>query len=210
MWSRDTRSSPGLKQSGTDFFSDFLFGYHNYDFQTKEKRYLLSASCYQDSIKMLTHGMGCRITYWNRSFHIWKVTISAEKYIQVLEQHIQMMSFLMELFAYFSKTMLNHISHLLQHHGFIEESGCLTALPTVQNLSPTENIWYIIKQDLQQRRPKTVEQLEFYIRQKNKNKKQTKFSPKCPVTGLLSSQMFLHCWCWANAAQRWTWPCFNF
>lgn len=73
MWSRDTRSSPGLKQSGTEE--------------------ILVICILLSGLKMLTDGMGGGITYWTSSLHIWKVTISAETYIQVLEQHIQMMSF---------------------------------------------------------------------------------------------------------------------
>ena len=65
------------------------------------------------------HGMG--------DLHICEGTINAEQYMQVSEQHIlwSNMVFLREGLAYFSKTMPNHIPHILQKHGSIlKESGC--------------------------------------------------------------------------------------
>uniref|UniRef100_A0AAR2J834 Transposase Tc1-like domain-containing protein n=1 Tax=Pygocentrus nattereri TaxID=42514 RepID=A0AAR2J834_PYGNA len=59
------------------------------------------------------HGMG--------NLHICEGTINAERYIQVLEQH--MLPSKQRLFqghpAYFSKTMPSHILHMLQQRGFI-------------------------------------------------------------------------------------------
>ena len=62
---------------------------------------------------------GCISVY---GVYIWKATINAEDYMQVLKQH--MLSSREDL-AYFSKTMLNLILHPSQQHGFTgEESGC--------------------------------------------------------------------------------------
>jgi len=56
--------------------------------------------------------------------------------------------------------MLNHILHLFQQHGFVvEESGCWTDLPAVQTFNHLKTL------KIQQRRPRTAEQLESYIRQ---------------------------------------------
>ena len=58
-------------------------------------------------------------------------TINVERCIQVLEQH--MLPCREDLFqgrlCIFQQTMLNHILHLLQQHGFVEESRCWTGLP---------------------------------------------------------------------------------
>ncbi len=71
--------------------------------------------------------------------------------------------------VYFGRTMLNHILHLLQLHGFVvEESGCWIGLPAVQIFhlqGPIENIWHIIKLKIRQRQPQTLQQLQTYIRQ---------------------------------------------
>lgn len=55
--------------------------------------------------------------------HIWKGTINAEKYMQVLEKHMRPSRW--DLFPY--------IFYLLQQCGFlVEESRCWTGLPAVQ------------------------------------------------------------------------------
>ncbi len=57
---------------------------------------------------------------------------------------------------------------ILQHHGFVvEESGAELAACS-PNPSPIENIWHIIKQKIYQRRSRTLQQLETYIRFKLK------------------------------------------
>jgi len=62
--------------------------------------------------------------------------------------------------AYFSKTVLNHILHLFHQHGFIvEESSCWTDLPAFQMFH------HLKTSKIQQRRPRTAEQLESSIRQ---------------------------------------------
>ncbi len=62
------------------------------------------------------------------SLHIWKGTINAERYIQVLEQHMlpSRRSLFQEDLAFSNMTMPDHILHQLQHHGCVEEgSGVL-------------------------------------------------------------------------------------
>ena len=66
----------------------------------------------------------------------------------------------------FSNIMLNQILHLLQKHGFIlKEYRGLHWPGCSPDLSPTENIWCIMKHKTKQRRLTAVEQLESYIRQ---------------------------------------------
>lgn len=59
--------------------------------------------------------------------------------------------------AFFSKTMLNCILKLQRQRGFVVCN---------MDLSPTENIWCIMKQKIWQRRPRAVEQLESNMRKK--------------------------------------------
>ena len=100
------------------------------------------------------------------NLHIWKGSINAERYTQVLEKD----------FTYFNRTMLKHILHPFQQHGFIvEESGCWTDLPAVQNFHHLKTF------EIQQRRPRTAEPLESSIRQEWDN------SPLPKVQQLVSS-----------------------
>lgn len=70
---------------------------------------------------------GCISSCGVGSLHIWKDTINAESYIQVLDEHIyapiDMTSFIWEVVAYFSMTMPNCILCLFQQHGFIVEES---------------------------------------------------------------------------------------
>ena len=56
------------------------------------------------------------------------------------------------------------------------------------NLSPIKNIKCIMKHYIQQRRPRTVEQLKSYQKRLGQHS-----SPKGPTAGLLSSQVFTDC-----------------
>ncbi len=100
--------------------------------------------------------------------NIWKGTINAERYIQVLEQH--MLPSRHRLFQ--------GRPCIFQHDNARPHTASITTLwlrrrrirvlkwPACSpDLSHIENIWRIIKRKMRQRRPKTVEQLEACIRQ---------------------------------------------
>uniref|UniRef100_A0A9J7Z7X8 Uncharacterized protein n=1 Tax=Cyprinus carpio carpio TaxID=630221 RepID=A0A9J7Z7X8_CYPCA len=88
-------------------------------------------SCYQHSVQKPASLMvwGCMSACGMGSLHIWKGTINAERYIQVLEQH--MLPSRCRLFqggpCIFqhdnSQHDNDHILHRLQHHGCVEEGS---------------------------------------------------------------------------------------
>ncbi len=103
------------------------------------------------------------------SLHIWKGTINAERYIQVLEQH--MLPSRRRLFQ--GRPCIFQHDNARPHTASITTSWLRRRRIQVlkwpacsPDLSPIENIWRIIKRKMRQRRPKTVEQLEACIRQK--------------------------------------------
>ncbi len=102
------------------------------------------------------------------SLHIWKGTINAERYIQVLEQH--MLPSRRRLFQ--GRPCIFQHDNARPHTASITTSWLRRRRIRVlkwpacsPDLSPIENIWRIIKRKMRQRRPKTVEQLEACIRQ---------------------------------------------
>uniref|UniRef100_A0A9J7YW71 Tc1-like transposase DDE domain-containing protein n=1 Tax=Cyprinus carpio carpio TaxID=630221 RepID=A0A9J7YW71_CYPCA len=102
------------------------------------------------------------------SLHIWKGSINAERCIQVLEQHI--LPSRRRLFQ--GRPCIFQHDNARPHTASITTSWLRRRRIRVlkwpacsPDLSPTENIWHIIKRKMRQRRPKTVEQLEACIRQ---------------------------------------------
>ncbi len=100
------------------------------------------------------------------SLHIWKDTINAEMYIQVLEQH--MLPSRRCLFQ--GRPCIFQHDNARPHTASITKSWLrrrrirvLKWTACSPDLSPIENIWRIIKRKMRQRRPKTVEQLEACI-----------------------------------------------
>ena len=99
---------------------------------------------------------------------IWKGTINAERYIEVLEQH--MLPSRQCLFQ--GRPCIFQQDNAKPHTASITTAWLRRRRVRVLNwpacspdLSPIENIWHIMKQKIRQRRPRTVEQLESYIRQ---------------------------------------------
>lgn len=136
--------------------------------RTKEEKD--DPSCYQRSVQKPASLMvwGCISACGMGSLHIWKDTINAERYIQVLEQH--MLPSRRRLFQ--GRPCIFQHDNAKPHTASITASWLRRRRVRVLNwpacspdLSPIENIWRIIKRKIRQKRPKTVEQLESYIRQ---------------------------------------------
>uniref|UniRef100_A0A8C1CAG7 Tc1-like transposase DDE domain-containing protein n=1 Tax=Cyprinus carpio carpio TaxID=630221 RepID=A0A8C1CAG7_CYPCA len=132
------------------------------------QRKIDNPSCYQRSVQNPASLMvwGCMSACGMGSLHIWKGTINAERYIQVLEQHILPSR----------RRLFQGRPCIFQHDNARPHTASITTswLRRIQvlkwparspDLSPIENIWRIIKRKMRQRRPKTVEQLEACIRQ---------------------------------------------
>ncbi len=134
------------------------------------KRTRTTPSCYQRSVQKPASLMvwGCMSACGMGSLHIWKGTINAERYIQVLEQH--MLPSRRRLFQ--GRPCIFQHDNARPHTASITTSWLRRRRIRVlrwpacsPDLSPIENIWRIIKRKMRQRRPKTVEQLEACIRQ---------------------------------------------
>ncbi|KAG2462527.1 TCB1 transposase, partial [Polypterus senegalus] len=127
-------------------------------------------SCYQRSVQKPASLMvwGCMSACGMGSLHVWKGTINAEKYIQVLEQH--MLPSRRHLFQ--GRPCIFQQDNARPHSASITTSWLrrrrirVVKWPVCSpDVSPIENIWRIIKRKVRQRRPKTIEQLEACIRQ---------------------------------------------
>ena len=111
---------------------------------------------------------GCITAQGMGNLHICEGTINAERYIQVLEQHMLP-----------SKQRIFHgCPCLFQQDNAKPHSARVTTAwlrskrvrvldwPACSpDLSPIENVWRIMKRKIRQRRPRTVEQLKLYIKQ---------------------------------------------
>ncbi len=102
---------------------------------------------------------GCISAYVMGSLHVLEGTMNAERYIKVLEKHM-----LPSRWCVFQLVNANHILQLLQQHhcGRVRVLNWPNWSP---DLSPTENICCIIKRKIHQRWPRSLQQLETYIRQ---------------------------------------------
>ncbi len=168
---------------------------------TKEDKDNLS--CYQRSVQKPASLMvwGCMSACGMGSLHIWK-GINAERYIQVLEQH--MLPSRRRLFQ--GRPCIFQHDNARPHTASITTSWLRRRRIRVlkwpacsPDLSPIENIWRIIKRKMRQRRPKTVEQLEACIRQEWDNIP----IPKLEQLVSLSPQTFADCYKKKRDATQW-------
>ncbi len=111
---------------------------------------------------------GCISAYGMGSLHVLEGTMNAERYIKVLEQH--MLPSRRRLFQ--GRPCLFQQDNAKPHTAAITTAWLRSRRVRVLNwtacspdLSPIENIWCIIKRKIRQRRPRTLQQLETYIRQ---------------------------------------------
>ncbi len=104
---------------------------------------------------------GCISAYGMDSLHVLEGTMNAERYIKVLEQHMLP-----------SRRRVFQQDNAKPHTADITTAWLRSRRVRVLNwpacspdLSPIENIWRIIKRKINQRLPRTLQQLEIYIRQ---------------------------------------------
>ncbi len=121
------------------------------------------SACYQRSVQKPASMMvwGCISAYGMGRLHVLEGTMNAERYIKVLEQHMLP-----------SRWCLFQQDNARPHTAAITTSWLCSGRVRVNSpacspdISPIENIWRVIKRKIHQRRPRTLQQMETYIRQK--------------------------------------------
>jgi len=111
---------------------------------------------------------GCISAHYLGNFHIWEGTINAEQYIQVLKQHMlpsRPCLFQPRPCTFQQDNAKPHSVHITTAWLLSRRVQMLNWPDCSPDLSPTENIWCIMKRKIRQRKPWTVEQLKSYIRQ---------------------------------------------
>ncbi|KAL6463867.1 hypothetical protein MHYP_G00282580 [Metynnis hypsauchen] len=102
------------------------------------------------------------------NLHICEGTINAERYIQVLEQHmLPSKKYLLQgrLCLFQQDNAKPHSARVTTAWLHSKRVRILDWPACSPDLSPIENVWRIMKHKIQQRRPRTVEQLKLYIKQ---------------------------------------------
>ncbi len=121
-------------------------------------------TCYQRSVQKPASLMvwGCISAYGMGSLHVLEGTMNAERYIKVLEQH--MLPSRWRVFQQDNaKPRTAAITTAWLHSRRVRVLNWPACSP---DLSSIENIWRIIKRKIRQRRLRTLQQLETYIRKK--------------------------------------------
>ncbi len=126
---------------------------------------MLSAFCSKASI---SDGMGVHKCIRYGSLHVLEGTMNTERYMKFLEQH--MLPSRWWLFQ--GRPCVFQQDNAKPHTAAVTTAWLRSRRVRVLNwpacspdLSPTENIWHIIKRKIPQRWPQTLQQLETYIRQ---------------------------------------------
>ena len=136
--------------------------------RTKEEKNQLD--CYRCKVQKPASVMvwGCISAQGMGNLHICEGTINAERYIQVLEQH--MLPSKQRLFH--GRPCLFQQDNAKPHSARVTTAWLRSKRVRVldwpacsPDLSPIENVWHIMKRKIQQRRLWTVEQLKLYIKQ---------------------------------------------
>ena len=126
--------------------------------------------CYQRKVQKPASVMvwGCISSHGMGDLHFCEGNINAEKYIQILEQH--MLPSKQRLFH--GRPCLFQQDNAKPHSARVTtawlRSKRVQVLPwpaCSPDLSPIENVWRIMKRKIRQRRPRTVEQLKRFIKQ---------------------------------------------
>ncbi len=108
----------------------------------------------------ISDGMGCVSAYGMDSLYVLEGTMNAERYITILEKH--MLPSRRHLFQ--GRPCVFQQDNAKPHTPAITTAWIHSKRVQVLQIFHLENIWRIIKQKICQRQPRTLQQLETYIR----------------------------------------------